>query len=124
MKRDQRYRDQPTLFDFAKSTAVVDPPASRKSDPATNHAAEPLTSNRRYLRGLFLDQVYQSPEPLTAGEIAARASSIHEGVIAESVRKRAKELVDAGEIVVVGERKCTVSGKLCRVFGVRRRERC
>ena len=118
MKRnDRKFREQPSLFDFAESsTATQEPRLSRVSDPATSKDAEPLTSNRRFLCGVYLDEVYKSAEPLTAGEIAAKAAALHPGVIAESVRKRTAELVESGEIVVAGERRCSISGKNCRTF--------
>lgn len=74
---------------------------------------------------LFVAALRKSPIPLTAQEVAERAVQIEsiervQQVMAkrESVRKRAKELVDCGWVKVCESRECRVTGQSANTYEV------
>lgn len=85
----------------------------RKSDPHPSLIAaveiEPQLSGRR---AEFVRCLKAIGKPSTANEIAAMA----DGMIRESVRKRAAECVRLGFVKEVGDRPCEVTGKLATVY--------
>lgn len=88
--------------------------------------AKPLESsglNENQL--LFVGALRKSPIPLTAQEVAERAVEIDDEtkirqVFAkrESVRKRARELVDCGWVKVCESRECRVTGQSANTYEV------
>ena len=69
-----------------------------------------------HYRKLFLESLQASSRPLTANEVAFE----HTGgdVVRESIRKRAKELVDLGLVVVCEKRQCLVTGKTVTTYAM------
>ena len=95
-------------------------PIARESDPETSHAA--ATKVRPKLVGLrqTFVEVLKSLGQATANEVAAAAVGAGLVVNAESIRKRAQELVDLGWVRVVGSRTCAVTGNSASVYEVER----
>lgn len=90
------------------------PSLSRRTDKQTSHAAADETRQKLgLLQQRCLDQL--GDDELTAAELAQRCASAYGGM-AESYRKRMKELVRAGEIVELAPRTCSVSGKSATVY--------
>ena len=80
---------------------------ARRTDPDTSHeAAAKLKTDT--LRSIFLERLKKLGEA-TANEVAQGD---------ESVRKRCKELLDDGLIIVVGKRRCRVTNNTARTFRV------
>jgi hypothetical protein len=91
-------------------------PIARESDPETSHAgASHVRPKLVGLRAAFHD-VLQVLGKATANEVAAAAVGTGLVTNSESVRKRARELVDLGLIRVVGSRPCSVTGCAADVF--------
>lgn len=91
-------------------------PIARESDPVTSHAgASHVRPKLVGLRAVFVETLRLLGRG-TANEVAAAA--VGAGLVgnAESVRKRAKELVDLHWIKVVGSRPCSVTGCDADVF--------
>lgn len=89
----------------------------RRTDPATSHESASETESRAtMLQGLFLAELRRASEPLTANEVAHRAAADRPDVMPESVRKRAGELVKDEKIVVVGSRRCTITGRKASTY--------
>jgi hypothetical protein len=93
-------------------------PIARESDADTSHVA--ATKVRPKLVGLrqTFVEVLGTLGQATANEVAAAA--VGGGLVfnAESIRKRAQELVDLGFVRVVGSRVCSVTGNAASVYEV------
>lgn len=98
------------LFDNPPKTAIA-----RRSDPKSSHdAAAAIAPKLKGLQALFYDTLKGwSNIPRTANEVAAKAIPYSTGERVfktmqrrESLRKRAKELVNAGIIRECGKRHC------------------
>lgn len=109
-----------TLFDTDEVTTTV-APIARHSDPITSQqsAAETEkklgTLHQSFLCGLSRLSPHAPDGSCTANEVAAHCAEL-DGGMAESYRKRAKELVDAGLIEQAGERRCEITGKSAMTF--------
>lgn len=91
-------------------------PIARESDPQTSHdGASHIRPKLVGLRAIF-HETLKALGKATANEVAAAA--VGAGLVAnpESVRKRAKELVDLHWIKVVGSKPCSVTGCAADVF--------
>lgn len=92
-----------------------DAPISRPSDPATSQlAATEIKGRLGTLQTRLLEAVASLAQP-TANEAAAAAAEAHGGM-AESYRKRMKELVREGAVVIAGERHCRITGKIAQTY--------
>ena len=99
------------LFDWAESNLA------RQSDPQTSAiAAEKIESKLSGLRLQFVAGVRRCGGSATAKEAAVAMSANPE--VVESIRKRAKECVEAGAVSIGQVRKCKVSGNACLVYVV------
>lgn len=96
-----------------ESTTEPDLPLFRGSDPSTSRASAraitPRLTSKRELMLLVIAEMSGSGKDPTANEAGERCRLLHGG-IAETYRKRTKELVDTGQVVVSGERSCVVTG--------------
>ena len=72
-------------------------------------ALDQISPKRADLQAQFLAILSLSTHPLTANEVACGN---------ESLRKRAKELVDAGKIVKCPRRKCSMTGFKVTTYAV------
>ncbi|AMV34387.1 hypothetical protein VN12_19840 [Pirellula sp. SH-Sr6A] len=89
---------------------------ARRSDPETSHiAAEELSPRLRGLRLQFVEALTQLGQA-TANEVAAFVTS--DPHLAQSIRKRAKEIERHGFIRVVGVRACKQTGSKASVYEV------
>lgn len=116
MKRDQHHRDQPSLFDSAAMTQVLNQqPVARSTDPATSlkSADEIASSLGKLQHRMWFIWCRQRG---TANEIAAECVKQFGEHMPESYRKRKKELYDRGLIRWVSTRKCAITGATCEVF--------
>jgi len=101
------FEDEDAAIDAAHQQDLDAKRAARASDPETSHAgAEWMTSKRARLHFEFLRRLGNGVK--TANEVAQGD---------ESIRKRAKELVDDGSICVIGRRKCLVTGQMATTYG-------
>lgn len=96
----------------------------RPSDPEPSHvAAEQIASGLSDKQATFVEHA-RLLRQATAAEVAASAVPLEIGQTTaglckrETIRKRASELVKAGWIRVVGQRKCYVTGKLASIYEV------
>lgn len=90
----------PSLFEWAERARFSDPDTSVE---AAEETAKVLTVRRQqFLRGLSLIGMG------TANEIARAVTG--DKILADSIRKRAHELVRCGRIVKIGKKICEVSG--------------
>jgi hypothetical protein len=116
---------QLSLFDNdSAGTGIYGNPLSRRSDPETSKKAEArvdLVGNFK----LFVDALSKSNYPQTAQEVAADAIPFDPEIPVgttlakrESVRKRAKELVNRKVIRVKGTRICQVTGNESTTYEV------
>lgn len=88
---------------------------ARMNDPATSQiAAQEVATKLVGLRADFVCGLRLLGGRGTANEVAVAVTRIP--TKAESIRKRAKELVEAGVIRVIGDRECMVSGKRAQVY--------
>lgn len=96
----------------------MEAPISRSSDPPTSTDGASETSRKLFsLRLMFCTGVMKCGGSATANEAAAAMTEDHS--LRESIRKRARECVEAGGVKVEEEtRACSVSGKRCRVYSV------
>lgn len=93
---------------------------ARKTDPRTSKDAVPSDSVRITAAQIVL-HVMLHGDTFTANEAARTAanSSLNTtGTNCESFRKRIRELVDAGRIEAIGERRCDVTGKVATVYRI------
>ena len=112
MRRDAAIRSQPSLFDLPSAP----PPLARKSDPETsqqaaNHATAKLSSSQ----SIFIGVLRSAVGPLTASEIGSIAAKTC-GANSETIRKRAKELLDAGRIRLAGTKICGVTRQNAQAY--------
>lgn len=102
--------NQKSLFECSYPSKIA-----RDSDKATSHkAASEVNLNLaqlRFVNGLRMLTGSQG----TAQEVAALVSSTLQ-VSSETIRKRAKELVNAGVIADAGTRPCRITGKSATVY--------
>ena len=118
MKQLSLFDNEPTGF------GIYGNPLSRRTDPPTSKNAEArvdLVGNYK----LFFDALSKAKYPMTAQEVAADAIEIDGSIPVgsalakrESIRKRAKELVDRGVIRVNGSRVCQVTGNESTTYEV------
>ena len=88
---------------------------ARASDPATSKiAAAEIETRASSLRAEFVRSLRARGLPSTAQEVAAGSDV----AIRDSVRKRAAECVSAGAVVVIGSKRCEVTGKLATTYWV------
>ncbi len=93
---------------YARKGTLCDDPLFRNGDPPTSRlAGEGIRTKRVLMRDEFIDRLSRLPDGATAREIDYTDGSI---------RKRASELLRRGAIVVIGRRKCKVSGNLANVL--------
>lgn len=96
-------------------------PVSRRDDPPTSkQAAEEIKPALSGLRELFYETLKQSNKPLTANEVAMRANETSVFANRETIRKRAKELVEQGWIEPSGATICSVTGKTASTYEVKK----
>ena len=88
---------------------------ARTTDPHTSHiaAAELKLTATQQAALLAAAQLVSA----TANEIGQLAASVNGGV-SESYRKRCKELVRMERLAIAGERRCSITGKLCTTYRV------
>lgn len=101
-------RNPPDLFDYAA-------PIARDSDPASSHVAarEHTASGARARQcDLILALVRAHPDR-TAAELAAASGGELDDV---RCRKRLPDLRAAGRVVVSGQRRCEVAGRLMQTW--------
>jgi hypothetical protein len=101
---------------------LFDPPAklSRKSDPITSQKSAAETEKKLGpLKEAFLILLRFLKEA-TANEVATDCV-LQCGGIAESYRKRAKDLIRDGLIEECGDRRCEVTGKSATVYKLKER---
>lgn len=107
MKRDQQFRDQPSL---------LDPPLARANDPATSQeSAKHIATRSATLRERMCESHGESHR--TAREAAEWCVAKYGGEV-ESYRKRTHELVRLGRLVHVGSRKCRFTSRSASVYEV------
>ena len=97
--------------------AAVQTGLCRSDDPQTSaegalHIAEKLSGKR----AVFLHCLKQIGHASTASEVAAKSVELGLVECAESVRKRAGELVRYGLIERAGSRPCNTTGQRCTVY--------
>ena len=87
--------------------------AARSTDPATSHlaAAEIKAGIGDMQRAMLMEFRFA----ITANEAALACVQKHSG-LAESYRKRAKELSRAGLVRELAPRRCGVTGKIATVY--------
>lgn len=110
---------QLTLFDCAELTMAtkidsIESELARASDPVTSHLSAVVTTSKITLLRLEFLRALKAIGPATANEVAAHASDDFSH--RESIRKRARELVDSGFIRVVDKRKCRATGSVAQVY--------
>lgn len=119
---------QQSLFDMpAESESIRDPrKIARRTDPDTSHqAAQSIAAELSKSQTLFYETLKAwGGIPRTANEVAARAIPIDRSPIQplfrkrETLRKRAKELVDLGLIRASDSRPCMVNGNPATTYEV------
>ena len=125
-RRDREYREQPSLF--GAPVPEPEPVLHRPSDPqASVSGAQHIAGKLPSLHEIFVEQLV-GRSPLTAAEVADYAKRQYgRQVNAESVRKRAKELVGTpdspGVVTVAGSRPCRITGMDATTYTLRRRDR-
>ena len=90
-------------------------PASRRSDPETSHLAEQHIKDTGKLEK-WKRQVKMSVDAfpgLTARELADRAEIPY-----ETVHKRLPELEKDGEVQRAGQKRCSITGRICNTWEV------
>jgi hypothetical protein len=101
---------------------------ARATDPATSHqAAADVAIKLTKTHLLYLATLLLSAIPLTSQEIAAKAIPIDGSIPVqaafakrETLRKRTRELFDAGKITKCGSRICKVTGKESETYRISR----
>jgi len=94
-------------------------PITRRDDPPTSkQAAEEIKPALSGLRELFYETLKRADKPLTANEVAIRANETSVFINRETIRKRAKELVEQGWIEPSGATVCSVTGKTASTYEV------
>ncbi len=100
-----------------------DSPRTRKTDPATSHAAADRSQFTRQDSRLAVLRIVATAGPLAGSEIndlyhLATARNIAPQVAWDSPRKRAGELLDDGYLIVSGERPTRGNHSVERVFDI------
>jgi len=109
--------EQKNLFEVQRGQYGVEFKTARDRDPQTSHqAAAEVGDKLPALRGLFLDVLRKSTQPMTAAEVG---HAMDGKANAESIRKRAHELVRLGLIVKDKTRPCNVTGKNARTYKIK-----
>lgn len=102
--------NQLSLIDY------IEAKLARSSDPVESHeAAKHVASKRTALQVEFMASLMEIGNG-TANEVAANATGEYSH--RESLRKRAKELLDSGKIRKAESRKCRVTGNTAAVYEV------
>lgn len=102
--------DQLNLLEWSESIC-------RKNDPATSlEAASKVVPKLAGLRLQLVEGVTRCGGTATANEAAAAVADDYS--LRESIRKRAKECVTDGCLIVLGNRVCRISGNVCSVYSV------
>lgn len=92
---------------------------ARRTDPQTSQESAGGAADRLgKLQRVFLSVLNRRSSPMTAMEVAIEASGGNHAAV-ESIRKRAKELVDLKLIDSVGVRPCRISGRNATVYSVK-----
>ena len=102
---------------------LFDTPAklSRKSDPITSQQSAAETEPQLTgLQSCCMVVLGRALSPRTANEIATECVRRY-GKLAESYRKRLRELVEADQAVECGDRACEVTGKSAMTFCAKER---
>lgn len=90
---------------------------ARHSDPDTSHMAAVETEKQiGAIHAVVLQIFDEVKRPLTANEAALTCVAEDPRRTAETYRKRLKELADAGELEVCGQRNCAVTKKMCQEY--------
>jgi len=91
---------------------------ARRSDSTTAHlGAHQIAPKLTTLQSRLLDAFRLIESPATANGAAKVAADRHGG-LAESYRKRTRELVQSGSLEIVGTAVCAVTGKVARTYRV------
>lgn len=118
---------QQTLFGDPTPTPAVNAKVlARRTDPRTSHqAAEAIAPELNRQQKLFYDTLKAwASIPRTANEVAEKAIPIDSHPVKaifskrETLRKRAKELVDLDLISVCDARDCRVTGNAANTYEV------
>jgi hypothetical protein len=108
------------LLMFDDEPAEVKSPIARRSDPDTSHIAAAEVSPRLKRAMAAVESVmHREKSARTAQELAVECVRLFGG-LAETYRKRARELVECHRAVECSVRRCGVTGKLAATF--RRRD--
>lgn len=99
--------------------SLFDAPVVRLADPPTSHtAAKDIKLKAGSLQAIALRRAGWLCRGGTYSDATANEIAEHDGRVDESMRKRVHELRRRGLLLVVGERKCRVSGKICQAYRV------
>jgi hypothetical protein len=105
---------------FDDEPAEVKSPIARRTDPETSHIAAAEVYPRLKRGMAAMEAVMGRQESaMTAQELAVECVRLFGG-LAETYRKRARELVECRKAVECSVRRCGVTGKLAATF--RRRD--
>jgi predicted ArsR family transcriptional regulator len=106
-------KDQQFLFDCEPTgTNQYGTPLSRKSDPETSKEAA-AKLNTGQARKCFLEGLANCGRPSTANEIAIEFKG---AMMQETIRKRAKELVNDGLVEIDGKRTCLFTNRSATTY--------
>jgi len=112
--------NQPSLFE---DTRYQPPSLARKTDPQTSKkAAHEFRSSLNDKQVLMLRAITDANEigvNPTANEAASSAALQHGGM-AETYRKRTKELLRLGLLDLRGERRCNITGSTAQTYAAKR----
>lgn len=110
--------EQRSLFDVDAGVNQYGFPLSRRSDPPTSHAAEAIEKPRLKTHQAIFMTALAKLRRGTANEIAMQATKLplNHRVTAETIRKRAGELMRLGAIRKDGTKACSVSGRTAAVY--------
>lgn len=96
---------------------TIESKLARSSDkPTSQDAAADILSKLPDLQRFFVEGLIALGQPSTAREVAEHCRRIGWVKESESVRKRAKELVNAGVVTEAGERECYETGKAATLY--------
>lgn len=105
-------------YDLFDPPVVSARPLYRRHDPETSRdGAQHAAANLNDLQQLFIETL-QSMHQATANEVACRAASARPNIMSESIRKRARELINLRAIRIVDYRPCSVSTRKAAVYEV------
>ena len=88
---------------------------SRTTDPQTSFdGAAYITPKLSVRRRQFMDAL--GHDSLTAHEVANRVATLDNIALHDTIRKRPSELVKLGQIIITGQRICTITGQRVSVY--------